>query len=88
MTKVLRSALYAPLRLAQLYNLLQRFVGADRDRVAFVRAHVVFRPGDKIVDAGCGTGSALEFLPPVTYFGFDPNPDWPMRSFRWGCSIT
>ncbi len=66
MTKVLRSALYAPLRLAQLYNLLQRFVGADRDRVAFVRAHVVFRPGDKIVDAGCGTGSALEFLPPVT----------------------
>ncbi len=76
MTKVLRSALYAPLRLAQLYNLLQRFVGADRDRVAFVRAHVVFRPGDKIVDAGCGTGSALEFLPPVTYFGFDPNPDY------------
>jgi SAM-dependent methyltransferase len=76
MTRFFCNALYAPLRLPRLYNLLQRFVGADRDRAAFVRAHGVFRPGDKIVDAGCGTGSALEFLPPVTYLGFDPNPDY------------
>jgi SAM-dependent methyltransferase len=76
MTKVFRNALHAPLRLPRVYNLLQTFVGASRDRAAFVRAHVVFRPGDKVVDAGCGTGSALEFLPPVTYFGFDPNADY------------
>jgi SAM-dependent methyltransferase len=76
MTKVFRNALYVPLRFPRLYNLLQRLVGASRDRAAFVRTHVVFRPGDKSVDAGCGTGSALEFLPPVTYFGFDPNPDY------------
>jgi SAM-dependent methyltransferase len=76
MTKVFRNALYAPLRFPRPYNLLQRFVGASRDRAAFVRTHAVFRPGDKIVDAGCGTGSALEFLPSVTYFGFDPNPDY------------
>jgi SAM-dependent methyltransferase len=61
---------------SRLYNLLQRFVGASRDRAAFVRTHVVSRPGDEIVDAGCGTGSALEFLLPVTYFGFDPNADY------------
>jgi SAM-dependent methyltransferase len=27
-------------------------------------------------DAGCGTGGALEFLPLVNYFGFDPNPEY------------
>src|SRR5207248_9935714 len=31
------------------------------------------RSDEKVVDAGCGTGSALEFLPPVKYVGFDPN---------------
>src|SRR5438094_3524788 len=76
MRKVFRKAVYAPLRFPGPYNMLQRLVGASRDRAAFVREHVVFRPGDKIVDAGCGTGSALEFLPSVTYFGFDPSPDY------------
>jgi SAM-dependent methyltransferase len=71
-----RDAVYAPLRSAGLYNLLQRFVGGGRDRADFVRTHVTFRPDEKVVDAGCGTGSALEFLPAVNYFGFDPNPDY------------
>src|SRR6266487_884662 len=76
MAKISRDTLYAPLRLPRLYNLLQRLVGASRDRAAFVGTHVFFRPAEKVVDAGCGTGSALEFLPPVNYFGFDPNPDY------------
>ena len=71
-----RDTVYAPLRSAGLYNLLQRFVGGDRDRAHFVRTHVTFRLDEKVVDAGCGTGSALEFLPAVNYFGFDPNPDY------------
>jgi len=71
-----RDMVYAPLRLPQLYNLLQRLVGGGRDRAAFVTTHVIFRSDEKVVDAGCGTGSALEFLPPVNYFGFDPNPQY------------
>ena len=71
-----RDTLYAPLRLPRLYNFLQRSVGGGRDRPAFVRRHVFFRSDEKVVDAGCGTGGALEFLPPVNYFGFDPNPDY------------
>jgi SAM-dependent methyltransferase len=70
------NTVYAPLRSAGPYNLLQRFVGGDRDRADFVRTHVTFRPDEKVVDAGCGTGSALEFLPAVNYFGFDPNRDY------------
>jgi SAM-dependent methyltransferase len=71
-----RDTVYAPLRSAGLYNLLQRFVGGGRDRADFVRTHVTFRPDEKVVDAGCGTGGALEFLPAVNYFGFDPNPNY------------
>jgi SAM-dependent methyltransferase len=71
-----RDMVYAPLRLPQLYSVLQRLVGAGRDRAAFVTTHVIFRSDEKVVDAGCGTGSALEFLPPVNYFGFDPNPQY------------
>ena len=80
-----RDTVYAPLRLPRLYNLLQRFVGGGQDRADFVRRHVTFRPGEKVVDAGCGTGGALEFLPLVNYFGFDPNPDYiRMARSRYG----
>jgi hypothetical protein len=71
-----RDTIYAPLRTARLYNLLQELVGGSRDRADFVRTHVTFRPDEKVVDAGFGTGGALEFLPLVNYFGFDPNPDY------------
>jgi SAM-dependent methyltransferase len=71
-----RDTIYAPLRTARLYGLLQECVGGSRDRADFVRTHVVIGPDQKVVDAGCGTGSALEFLPSVNYFGFDPNADY------------
>ena len=74
-----RDTVYALLRLPRLYNLLQRLVGGGQDRAAFVGTHVAFRSDEKVVDAGCGTGSALEFLPLVNYFGFDPNPS----TFAW-----
>src|SRR5206468_12467396 len=67
-----RDMVYAPLRTARLYNLLQEYVGGSRDRADFVRTRVVIGLDQKVVDAGCGTGSALEFLPSVNYFGYDP----------------
>ena len=74
--RLVRDILNAPLRLPRFYQLLQDLVGASRDRAVFVRSRVACRPGEKIVDIGCGTGSALEFLPETNYFGFDPNPDY------------
>jgi len=76
MANASRDTVYAPLRLPILYDTLQRLVGGGRDRADFVRTHVALQPHEKVVDAGCGTGSALEFLPAVNYFGFDPNPDY------------
>jgi SAM-dependent methyltransferase len=76
MTLFSRNTVYAPLRAARLYNLVQELIGGSRDRAVFVRTHVALRPDQRVVDAGCGTGSALEFLPAVNYFGFDPNPHY------------
>src|SRR6266513_6277454 len=76
MATLSRETVYALLRLPRLYNLLQELVGGSRDRADFMRTRVGLRPNQKVVDAGCGTGSALEFLPDVNYFGFDPNPDY------------
>jgi SAM-dependent methyltransferase len=76
MATFLRDIVYAPLRAAQPYNLLQKFAGASRDRADFIRKHVLLQPGEKLVDAGCGPGTALQSLPIVNYFGFDPNPDY------------
>ena len=81
-----RDTVYGLLRLPRLYNLLQRIVGGGRDRAAFMRTHVIFRSDEKVVDAGCGTGGALEFLPLLNYFGFDPNPGYirMAQSQYWG----
>ena len=63
------------LAIPAVYKLFARMVGAHRERLAFVREYVRPKPGDRILDIGCGPADIVEYLPnDVEYTGFDNNP--------------
>ncbi|HYG65837.1 MAG TPA: class I SAM-dependent methyltransferase, partial [Thermoanaerobaculia bacterium] len=67
--------LYRLLEPAAAYELLQRLVGAGPARGRFVQEILRPRPGDRLLDIGCGAGGLLDALPDhVAYVGYDLNP--------------
>lgn len=72
------------LQFALGYRLFMWLTGNLRARKAFAREAVRARPGDRVLDIGCGTGEMLPFMPGVVYHGFDMNPRyiaWASRHF-------
>ena len=62
MTRVLdvaRRSLSAP----AVYDLYQRLVGAPGMIERFVSDHICARPGQRLLDVGCGTGAVVPYLP-------------------------
>jgi cyclopropane fatty-acyl-phospholipid synthase-like methyltransferase len=68
----LRSVLASP----QIYELLQWMMGSSKGRPIFAREYVAAKPGDRILDVGCGPSGLLRYLPDVTYLGFDMSADY------------
>ncbi len=64
------------LRVPFLYNLFQNVVGANALRRRIIRNHARARPGDKVIDIGCGPAQILQSLPNVEYFGLDTDPGY------------
>ena len=54
-----------------VYAGLMRILGADISMERLVREHLRVRPGDKVLDLGCGPGRLFPHLPPVEYHGLD-----------------
>ncbi|MCW6038508.1 class I SAM-dependent methyltransferase [Spirulina subsalsa FACHB-351] len=68
MIKFLRSFL----AISWLYTLFGWILGASYSRNEFVKKYVAAKPGDKILDIGCGPGDIIPYLPRgVNYTGFD-----------------
>jgi SAM-dependent methyltransferase len=76
----MRSAVARLLQVPQVYGLLQRGVAPAYKKRSFVEQYVRARPGDRVLDIGCGPGYLLGFLPLVDYLGFDPNPAYIARA--------
>jgi SAM-dependent methyltransferase len=70
------SGLLRWLKLPFLYNVFQAAVGGNALRRRLIQNHVRARPGDKVIDIGCGPAEALQSLPDVEYLGLDTNPDY------------
>jgi SAM-dependent methyltransferase len=58
-----------------MYNTFSAAVGANALRRKLIQNHVRAKPGDKVIDIGCGSALALQWLPEVQYIGLDINPD-------------
>ena len=62
------------MELATVYRWTQRILGGEAVHRYFVDRHVRARPGDRLLDIGCGPAQILERLPSVGYVGVDLNP--------------
>lgn len=67
--------LTAILSLPSAYRSFQRAVGGDVYQ-RHVNQYIQPKPGEKILDIGCGPGDILEFMPNVNYTGFDISPEY------------
>lgn len=69
--------LFRSLEFPAVYLALQNILGGVTARKRFVDEYVKPFSGAKVLDAGCGTGLLLDYLPrDVDYVGFDLNPEY------------
>ena len=54
-----------------VYDLAQYVIRGTAYGPDFVSQYVKAKPGDRVLDIGCGTGVMLHHLPDVEYVGFD-----------------
>lgn len=65
------SGVRAILNHPRVYHSVQAALGAHRGRTELVRDFIRARPGDVVLDIGCGPAEILAYLPEVDYWGFD-----------------
>jgi cyclopropane fatty-acyl-phospholipid synthase-like methyltransferase len=65
-----------------LYEAVAAVMGADKGRRRFVENYIKPRPGERVLDVGCGPGELLRYMPDLIYVGFDPNPAYIERAKR------
>src|ERR1700739_3712720 len=59
-----------------VYESFQRAIGARSLRKTLARQYLRPKPGDRVLDLGCGPPRLLEFLPDVHYVGVDLSPTY------------
>ena len=70
------SGLLRWLKVPCLFNVFQAVVARNALRRRIIQSHIRAKPGDKVIDIGCGPARVLQSLPDVEYFGLDINPDY------------
>ena len=63
------SGLLAWLKFPSVYNVFSAAVGGNVLRRSLIQNHVRAKPGDKVIDIGCGSAEVLRYLPDVDYIG-------------------
>jgi SAM-dependent methyltransferase len=72
MIETIRSVLALP----QAYQLFFNVIGAPERSRILVRDYIRPRPGDRILEIGCGPGTIVPYLPETEYVGFDLSEEY------------
>ncbi len=71
------------LEFAWTYRLYQWLAGSHNYYRLFADRYICYKPGQKILDLGCGPADILRFLPAdADYTGIDLNPDYIRKAKR------
>src|SRR5262245_21844503 len=65
-----------------VYDLAQHLMGGSRSRRWLQEEFIKARPGERVLDVGCGTADILTVLPEVDYVGFDISEAYVQRAQR------
>lgn len=66
-----RDALRWVLEWPAAYRIAQNVLGAGRTRDCIVKEILSIKPGERVLDIGCGPADILDYLPLVDYVGID-----------------
>ncbi len=79
------TGIYSWLSMPWVYDFCQRLIRSQASRSEFFRKHIRPVEGMRVLDVGCGTGDALQYLKNVTYLGIDRNEAYiTAAKKRWG----
>ena len=68
-----------------VYDFAQTMMGASKNRVWMQNEFIQAKPGERVLDVGCGTADVLSVMPDVEYVGFDISEAYIERAqARWG----
>ncbi len=71
-----KSGVFSILRRPAIYGFVQWVFCAKRNRAWFAKTYLRARPGERVLDIGCGTADIFNYLPSVEYVGFEPNANY------------
>lgn len=79
--------LRALLRRANFYTAVQNLLGGPHLRRLIVDQYIRAKPGDRVLDVGCGPADFVPLISGVGYLGIDNNPDYIQKATaRYGHS--
>lgn len=76
MIQTIRSLLGLP----QAYQLFWTVIGGPARSRTLVEEYIRPRPGNRILEIGCGPGTIVPYLPQSEYVGFDASPEYIARA--------